>query len=120
MLLGRFTRSYPYPSFDVWDLDTVDRGVSKHLYQELDSPQDWDVFIGHYLGVDHAGHKFGPNHPEMARKLDEMNDVIATVSKFSYKNIFGCNILSPVFSNFCDFLNLDQYKLNPTPPEVLS
>ena len=30
---NRFTRTYPYPSFDVWDLDTVDRGVEKHLFQ---------------------------------------------------------------------------------------
>ena len=30
---NRFTRAYPYPSFDVWDLDTVDRGVEKHLYK---------------------------------------------------------------------------------------
>ena len=58
-------------------LDTVDRGVEKHLYQELRRPQDWDVIIGHFLGVDHAGHKFGPSHTEMRRKLNEMNDVIA-------------------------------------------
>ena len=30
-------------------------------------------------GVDHAGHKFGPHHPEMARKLSEMNSVIEHV-----------------------------------------
>ena len=74
---NRFTRTYPFPSFDVWDLDTVDRGVEKHLFQELHRPQNWDVFIGHFLGVDHAGHKFGPTHAEMRRKLTEMNTVIA-------------------------------------------
>lgn len=72
---NRFTRTYPFPSFDVWDLDTVDRGVEKHLFQELARPQDWDVLIGHFLGVDHAGHKFGPDHSEMRRKLTEMNQV---------------------------------------------
>ena len=77
---GRFSRSYPYPSFDVWDLDTVDNGVTKHLYQELEEPSNWEVFIGHYLGVDHAGHKYGPNHSEMTRKLREMNDVISHVT----------------------------------------
>ena len=30
-------------------------------------------------GVDHAGHKFGPDHPEMSRKLAEMNTVIGEV-----------------------------------------
>ena len=30
-------------------------------------------------GVDHAGHKFGPQHPEMGRKLREMNTVIEYV-----------------------------------------
>lgn len=29
-----------------------------------------------FAGVDHAGHKFGPHHPEMGRKLSEMNAVI--------------------------------------------
>ena len=42
----------------------------------MTEPQNWDVFIGHFLGVDHAGHKFGPNHAEMRRKLTEMDHVI--------------------------------------------
>ena len=48
---------------------------------ELRNPRNWDVFIGHFLGVDHAGHKFGPNHDEMARKLGEMNSVIEKVAR---------------------------------------
>ena len=48
---------------------------------ELRNPRNWDVFIGHFLGVDHAGHKFGPNHHEMARKLGEMNSVIEKVAR---------------------------------------
>ena len=77
---NRFQRAYPYPSFDVWDLDTVDNGVTKHLFNELNHPHHWDVFIGHFLGVDHVGHKYGPNHPEMTRKLSEMNTVIEHVT----------------------------------------
>jgi len=76
-----FTKSYPLPSFDVWDLDTVDREVRRVLYSHLKSSNSWEVFIGHFLGVDHAGHKFGPNHPEMSRKLREMNTVIEHVAK---------------------------------------
>ena len=48
---------------------------------ELRNPRNWDVFIGHFLGVDHAGHKFGPSHQEMARKLGEMNSVIEKVAR---------------------------------------
>lgn len=32
------------------------------------------MLVAHYLGVDHAGHRYGPNHPEMTRKLDETNN----------------------------------------------
>lgn len=31
----QFSRAFPYPSFDVWDLDTVDRGVHDCLFKEL-------------------------------------------------------------------------------------
>lgn len=72
---NRFMRNYPYPSFNVWDLDTVDNGVRDHLFQELNKT-DWNLLIGHFLGVDHCGHRYGPNHPEMERKLGEINTVI--------------------------------------------
>lgn len=72
---GRFKRNYPFPSFNVKDLDTVDRGVTDNLFHEM-KRNDWSLLIGHYLGVDHAGHRYGPNHPEMKRKLEEMNYVI--------------------------------------------
>ena len=64
----------------VWDLDSVDRAVRQQLNSHLSTPQHWDVFIGHFLGVDHAGHKFGPDHPEMARKLGEMDSVVEEVA----------------------------------------
>lgn len=72
---NRFLRNYPYPSFDVWDLDTVDRGVKMSVFPEL-KKDDWNLLIGHFLGVDHCGHRYGPNHMEMARKLTEINDII--------------------------------------------
>lgn len=46
--------------------------VDSKIYDEL-MKNDWDLLIAHYLGVDHAGHRYGPNHPEMTRKLDETN-----------------------------------------------
>ncbi|XP_037946373.1 GPI ethanolamine phosphate transferase 3-like [Teleopsis dalmanni] len=74
----RFKRTYAYPSFDIFDLDTVDTRIEKHLPNEL-VKSDWQVLIAHFLGVDHCGHKHGPMHHEMARKLTEMNNVIRMV-----------------------------------------
>lgn len=74
----RFTRSYPFPSFNIYDLDTVDRGINAHLPNEL-SKTDWSMLVAHYLGVDHCGHKYGPLHPEMDRKLSEMNTIIEQI-----------------------------------------
>lgn len=50
-------------------------GIQKLLPAEL-AKNDWDVVIAHFLGVDHCGHKYGPLHNEMSRKLNEMNIVI--------------------------------------------
>lgn len=71
----------PFDSFNVWDLHTVDNGVNAHLFPLLDksNASRWDVIFGHYLGVDHAGHRYGPDHPAMAAKLHEMNDVFTRI-----------------------------------------
>ncbi|XP_030373820.1 GPI ethanolamine phosphate transferase 3 [Scaptodrosophila lebanonensis] len=74
----RFKRAYSYPSFDIFDLDSVDNQIMKHLPKELAS-DDWQVLIAHFLGVDHCGHKHGPMHAEMSRKLSEMNEIISFV-----------------------------------------
>lgn len=76
----RFERSFPFPSFNVKDLHTVDSGIQQHLSSEL-IKTDWDVLIAHFLGVDHCGHRFGPNHTAMAEKLIEMNEMIDSVMK---------------------------------------
>ncbi|RAL11992.1 mannose-ethanolamine phosphotransferase GPI13 [Aspergillus homomorphus CBS 101889] len=71
----------PYDSFNVWDLHTVDNGVTEHLLPLLHPANStkWDVVFGHYLGVDHAGHRYGPNHPAMAAKLQQMDRLIRDV-----------------------------------------
>ncbi|KAK0898204.1 mannose-ethanolamine phosphotransferase gpi13 [Friedmanniomyces endolithicus] len=68
----------PFDSFNVWDLHTVDNGVNEHLFPLLEDNMQgrWDVIIGHYLGVDHAGHRYGPNHPAMHEKLKQMDDIL--------------------------------------------
>ena len=80
-----FVRAYPFPSFNVKDLDTVDSGVWGLLHDELEK-KDWDVVIAHFLGVDHAGHRYGPAHPEMTRKLMQMDDIVESVMRFVDKN----------------------------------
>ncbi|CAK1550668.1 unnamed protein product [Leptosia nina] len=73
LLPGRWLRSHALYSFHTWDLDTVDTEVDSKIYEEL-KKSDWNILLAHYLGVDHAGHRYGPNHPEMARKLNETNE----------------------------------------------
>jgi len=74
----QFHRSFPFPSFNVKDLDTVDRGVEEHLLPEI-RRDDWDIVIGHFLGVDHCGHRYGSENSEMSRKLGEMNMAVDSV-----------------------------------------
>ncbi|KAM4640260.1 GPI ethanolamine phosphate transferase 3 isoform 3-T4 [Amazona ochrocephala] len=74
----KFFRSYFFPSFNVKDLHTVDDGILQHLYPTVDSGE-WDMLIAHFLGVDHCGHKHGPDHPEMAKKLTQMNEMLRSL-----------------------------------------
>ncbi|XP_055626304.1 GPI ethanolamine phosphate transferase 3 [Toxorhynchites rutilus septentrionalis] len=75
----RFKRKYDYPSFNIHDLDSVDRAIKGVLPKEI-AKKDWDVIVAHFLGIDHCGHRYGPLHGEMERKLMEMNDVIRNVT----------------------------------------
>ncbi|XP_065087851.1 GPI ethanolamine phosphate transferase 3 [Ochlerotatus camptorhynchus] len=77
---GRFKRKYDYPSFNIHDLDTVDTAIKKYLPREIDK-KDWDFIVAHFLGVDHCGHRYGPLHDEMQRKLSEMDAVIRNVTE---------------------------------------
>lgn len=74
----KFHRSLPFPSFNVKDLHTVDNGILQNIYSTLEG-NDWDVLVAHFLGVDHCGHRFGPDHPAMADKLIQMDGVIRSV-----------------------------------------
>ncbi|XP_060764471.1 GPI ethanolamine phosphate transferase 3 isoform X2 [Neoarius graeffei] len=76
----KFHRSLPFPSFNVKDLHTVDNGILQNIFPIMDG-DDWDVLIAHFLGVDHCGHRFGPDHPAMAEKLTQMDGVIRSVIK---------------------------------------
>ncbi|KZO95486.1 alkaline phosphatase-like protein [Calocera viscosa TUFC12733] len=78
----------PYDSFNVEDLHTVDAGVTSTLLPLLSSQlppgtpaesQPFQFLIAHYLGVDHVGHRLGPDHPAMRAKLLQMDSVLRQV-----------------------------------------
>ncbi|ESK88280.1 phosphoethanolamine n-methyltransferase [Moniliophthora roreri MCA 2997] len=72
--------TFPYDSFNVEDLHTVDNGVITHLFPLLeDKSKPFNFLVGHFLGVDHVGHRVGPDHPSMKAKLEQMNDVLTRV-----------------------------------------
>ncbi|GAB4825654.1 hypothetical protein Ancab_008528 [Ancistrocladus abbreviatus] len=73
-----FEKSFPYPSFNVKDLDTVDNGCIEHLLPSL-YEGNWDVLIAHFLGVDHAGHIFGVDTIPMIQKLEQYNSILEKV-----------------------------------------
>ncbi|CAM9854814.1 unnamed protein product [Discosporangium mesarthrocarpum] len=54
------------------DLHTVDDGILSHLRAELSQP-DWQIFVAHFLGVDHVGHTYGPASQAMEDKLLQMD-----------------------------------------------
>lgn len=99
-------RSDLVSSFFTRDVDGVDFNVSRHLDTTLDPSfqsdhargaskaaaarvalfdtlrcraPDWDVAVLHYLGVDHAGHTYGPRHPIMQRKLYDADGAIRRI-----------------------------------------
>jgi phosphatidylinositol glycan class O len=73
--------SRAYDSFNVWDLHTVDNGVTEHILPLLGEEKRglWDVMFAHYLGVDDAGHRYGPDHPAMTAKLQQMDGVLRDI-----------------------------------------
>ncbi|KAF7554652.1 hypothetical protein G7046_g6757 [Stylonectria norvegica] len=73
--------SKAYDSFNVWDLHTVDNGVIDNIFPLMapERKNEWDLLIGHCLGVDHAGHRYGPDHPAMNSKLVQMNAFVQKV-----------------------------------------
>ncbi|KAI1857588.1 uncharacterized protein JN550_013157 [Neoarthrinium moseri] len=87
--------SRAYDSFNVWDLHTVDNGVLEHIFPLMQPGRtgEWDLLIGHFLGVDHAGHRYGPSHPAMASKLQQMDkfvrDLVQTIDDDTLLVVMG-------------------------------
>lgn len=100
-VLNDTSKVFPFDSFKVFDLDTVDHGIIDKVFPLLeekqdkrrakqqqgsidisDEPSDWDFIITHFLGVDHCGHTFGPSNPTLAAKLDEMNVMLERLIQY--------------------------------------
>ncbi|MES1910076.1 MAG: hypothetical protein MHM6MM_002736 [Cercozoa sp. M6MM] len=83
-----FAKNDAFDSFDVYDLDSVDRGVTEILFNRLrkqielkEQIEDFDFYVAHVLGVDHVGHRFRPEHPTMRRKLRQVDAEIALLKR---------------------------------------
>ncbi|KAL4871961.1 hypothetical protein BDV12DRAFT_3793 [Aspergillus spectabilis] len=75
---GMFSRADGTTSFFVSDFIEVDMNVTRHVPDEL-SQDDWSAFIMHFLGLDHIGHKAGPQSSYMIPKQREMDSVVTQV-----------------------------------------
>ncbi|VDO88936.1 unnamed protein product [Heligmosomoides polygyrus] len=47
------------------------------LHDELRSSHPADLIVAHLLGVDHCGHKYGPNHIQMSDTLRKIDEIIS-------------------------------------------
>lgn len=75
-----FALAMPYPSFNVKDLHTVDEGVWANVPTLLtERVGEWDVLVGHYLGVDHAGHVGDVDSPAMMAKLEQLDEQVEAI-----------------------------------------
>ncbi|EME43588.1 hypothetical protein DOTSEDRAFT_72826 [Dothistroma septosporum NZE10] len=72
---GRFDGT---SSFFVSDFTEVDHNVTRHVPEQL-AKSDWNAMIMHYLGLDHIGHKTGPQGPNMVPKQEEMDGIVKTI-----------------------------------------
>ncbi|KJX99502.1 GPI ethanolamine phosphate transferase like protein [Zymoseptoria brevis] len=73
-----FARQDGTSSFFVSDFTEVDLNVTRHVPHELKN-DDWNGMIMHYLGLDHIGHKTGPQGPNMLPKQKEMDDIVKLI-----------------------------------------
>ena len=74
-----FTKEVSYVDQDLRQMDDQDNKVTQLVYEELRNGSDFDLLTVHLIGLDHAGHTFGPQHPELQRKLLETGAVIEKI-----------------------------------------
>ena len=72
-------------SFGLFDLTTVDDAIKAEFARkgfpwQCPGQGPKEHIIAHFLGLDHCGHKHGPQHANCAAKLSEMDSVLRDVS----------------------------------------
>lgn len=58
----------------------MDNNVTRHVPNEM-KRSDWNAMVMHYLGLDHIGHKTGPQGPNMLPKQKEMDRIVREIYK---------------------------------------
>ena len=56
----------------------MDHNVTRHIHGEL-ANQDWSTMVLHLLGMDHIGHKMGPQSSYMYPKQKEMDALVQEI-----------------------------------------
>lgn len=76
-----FAKTDGTSSFYVSDFTIVDQNVTRHLDEELSKKgrAQWNTMILHYLGLDHIGHKGGPESANMPAKQRELDVVVEQI-----------------------------------------
>ena len=74
-----FTKEVSWPDPDVRQLDVNDAKVKALVVDELKAGSHFDMMVLHMVGVDHAGHTYEANHPELERKLLETEEFVREV-----------------------------------------
>lgn len=86
-------------SFFVSDFTEVDNNVTRHITPQLENDQ-WDALILHYLGLDHIGHKSGPESIYMPDKQREMDGIISRLYQYTLaKHDLGEEVLMVVLGD---------------------
>ncbi|KAI3406388.2 LAS21 [Candida oxycetoniae] len=79
---GQFAEFEGTNSFFVSDFTEVDNNVTRHLDLQLKPNNNWHGLILHYLGLDHIGHKGGPDSVYMKPKQKEMDAIVKRLYQF--------------------------------------
>eukprot|EP00762_Andalucia_godoyi_P005176 ANDGO_03961.mRNA.1 GPI ethanolamine phosphate transferase 3 len=83
----RIARIHNGPSLNVFDLYTVDEVVDQYKLQELAKENGpWELLILHYLGLDHAGHRYSVHDPNMAERASHYDTELRRAIDHQPKN----------------------------------
>jgi len=77
MFPNDFTEANNIRSFDLKDQD-VDNVTAEFIHKKLDE-NNFDLILGHMLGVDHMGHSYGVADPRVAKILNRIDNFIMEI-----------------------------------------